>query len=173
MSDHHHHFTLDDLPRGGERLELARFSKLNGALLGCEPLGGLTEARDAFGVPIWSGGWQDCIDSLPRSDRMNPRPDVAMLMFGGVAYDARIDGRWRSPCDPEYERLYAQRVGAAVDTLSAGRTPVVLVKPAPVVAQATEDLHGVTDNRRRFISALRYGMRVETPTEFLAGMKKK
>ena len=31
----------------------------------------------------------------------------------------------------------------------------------------------VTDNRRHFISALRYGMRVETPGEYLAGMKRK
>ena len=29
----------------------------------------------------------------------------------------------------------------------------------------------ITDNRRHFISALRFGMRVETPTEFIAGMK--
>jgi len=31
----------------------------------------------------------------------------------------------------------------------------------------------VTDNRRHFLSALRYGIRVETPAEFLAGFKKK
>ncbi|HEX2457267.1 MAG TPA: PIN domain-containing protein [Vicinamibacterales bacterium] len=31
----------------------------------------------------------------------------------------------------------------------------------------------VTDNRRHFLSALRYGMRVETPAEFLAGLKGK
>jgi predicted nucleic acid-binding protein len=31
----------------------------------------------------------------------------------------------------------------------------------------------VTDNRRHFLSALRYGMRVETPTEFAAGLKAK
>ena len=31
----------------------------------------------------------------------------------------------------------------------------------------------VTDNRRHFLSALRYGIRVETPAEFLAGLKKK
>ena len=31
----------------------------------------------------------------------------------------------------------------------------------------------VTDNRRHFLSALRYGMRVETPSEFLAGLKGK
>jgi len=31
----------------------------------------------------------------------------------------------------------------------------------------------VTDNRRHFLSALRYGMRVETPKEFLTGLKGK
>ena len=29
----------------------------------------------------------------------------------------------------------------------------------------------VTDNRRHFLAALRHGLRVETPSEFLAGMK--
>lgn len=31
----------------------------------------------------------------------------------------------------------------------------------------------VTDNRRHFLSALRYDMRVETPAEFLASIKPK
>ena len=31
----------------------------------------------------------------------------------------------------------------------------------------------VTDNRRHFLAALRHGLRVETPTEFLAGIRKK
>ena len=31
----------------------------------------------------------------------------------------------------------------------------------------------VTDNRRHFLGALRYGVRVETPSEFLSGLKKK
>jgi predicted nucleic acid-binding protein len=31
----------------------------------------------------------------------------------------------------------------------------------------------VTDNRRHFLTALRYGIRVETPTEFLASVKRK
>jgi predicted nucleic acid-binding protein len=29
----------------------------------------------------------------------------------------------------------------------------------------------VTDNRRHFLAALRHGVRVETPSEFLAGLK--
>jgi hypothetical protein len=31
----------------------------------------------------------------------------------------------------------------------------------------------VTDNRRHFVSALRYDLRVETPSEFLANLKTK
>ena len=31
----------------------------------------------------------------------------------------------------------------------------------------------ITDNRRHFLSALRHGLRVETPTEFAAGLKKR
>lgn len=31
----------------------------------------------------------------------------------------------------------------------------------------------VTDNRRHFIAALRHGIRVDTPAEFLAGLKRK
>ena len=31
----------------------------------------------------------------------------------------------------------------------------------------------ITDNRRHFLSALRYGLRVETPGEFVAASKKK
>lgn len=31
----------------------------------------------------------------------------------------------------------------------------------------------VTDNRRHFLTALRYDMRVQTPTEFLDAMKKR
>jgi hypothetical protein len=40
------------------------------------------------------------------------------------------------------------------------------------VARAAGASVVITDNRRHFLAALRYGMRVETPTEFLAGLKK-
>ena len=41
------------------------------------------------------------------------------------------------------------------------------------IARAANAAVVVTDNRRHFLSALRYGLRVETPAEFLAGLKKK
>ncbi len=40
------------------------------------------------------------------------------------------------------------------------------------VARAAGATVVVTDNRRHFVSALRYGMKVETPAEFLAVLKK-
>ena len=41
------------------------------------------------------------------------------------------------------------------------------------IARAVGAAVVVTDNRRHFLSALRYDMRVETPTEFMAGLKTK
>jgi predicted nucleic acid-binding protein len=39
------------------------------------------------------------------------------------------------------------------------------------IARARQAEVVVTDNRRHFPSALRYGLRVETPAEFLEGLK--
>jgi predicted nucleic acid-binding protein len=39
------------------------------------------------------------------------------------------------------------------------------------VARAAGARVVVTDNRRHFVAALRHGLRVETPAEFLAGLK--
>jgi predicted nucleic acid-binding protein len=41
------------------------------------------------------------------------------------------------------------------------------------IARAAGATVVVTDNRRHFIAALRHGLRVETPAEFLAGLKGK
>jgi predicted nucleic acid-binding protein len=39
------------------------------------------------------------------------------------------------------------------------------------IAHAADAAVVVTDNRRHFVSALRHGLRVETPSEFLASLK--
>jgi hypothetical protein len=68
---------------------------------------------------------------------------------------------------PPGERL-AMLKGAAADGTAGGRiydthiAEIARVAGAPVV---------VTDNRRHFMASLRYGIRVETPAEFLAGLK--
>ena len=59
---------------------------------------------------------------------------------------------------------------AAHDAITGGR---VYDAHIAEVARAAGAHVVVTDNRRHFLSALRYGMRVETPAEFLSGLKGK
>jgi predicted nucleic acid-binding protein len=70
---------------------------------------------------------------------------------------------------PAADRLSFFR-GAVQENAAGGRiydahiADVARAAGAPVI---------ITDNRRHFLAALRYGIRVETPTEFLAGSKQK
>jgi predicted nucleic acid-binding protein len=59
---------------------------------------------------------------------------------------------------------------AARDAIAGGR---VYDAHIAEIARASGASIIVTDNRRHFVSALRYEMRVETPAEFLAGLKKR
>jgi predicted nucleic acid-binding protein len=59
---------------------------------------------------------------------------------------------------------------AAHDRIAGGR---IYDAHIAEVARAAGARVVVTDNRRHFLSALRHGMRIETPSEFLAGLKKK
>jgi predicted nucleic acid-binding protein len=110
--------------------------------------------------------WHCCLEffsvatRLPPEFRLSPAEAVQLLeleVFGRVAvYDLPAD-----------ERL-AMLKGAALDGTSGGRiydthiAEIARVARAPVV---------VTDNRRHFMASLRHGIRVETPAEFLAGLK--
>jgi peptidoglycan/LPS O-acetylase OafA/YrhL len=124
-------------------------SLYNSGRLGCEPLGGVTDARDDNQVPIWSGSWQNCLDKLPFGDGKARPVDVAVLLFGGVQWDAKIDGTWRSPCEPEYQSLYRDRIGEAVRLIQGRNTPVVVIKPPPVVSDILRDKKGLTDGVAR------------------------
>jgi predicted nucleic acid-binding protein len=59
---------------------------------------------------------------------------------------------------------------AAHDAVAGGRIYDAHIAD---VARAAGAAVIVTDNRRHFLGALRHGIRVETPAEFLSGMKKK
>lgn len=59
---------------------------------------------------------------------------------------------------------------AARDAIGGGR--IYDAHIAEVARAAAADVV-VTDNRRHFLSALRYGIRVETPAEFLASLRGK
>jgi len=68
---------------------------------------------------------------------------------------------------PERARMLE---AAAHDAISGGR---IYDAHIAEIARAVRADVVVTDNRRHFLSALRYGLRVETPAEFVASLKKK
>jgi predicted nucleic acid-binding protein len=110
--------------------------------------------------------WHCCLEFFSVSTRLPPEfrltPEVAARLL-----EAEIFGRMSVHDLPAGDRLAI--VKAAVrDGVAGGRiydahiAEVARAAGAPVV---------VTDNRRHFLAALRHGMRVETPTEFLSGFK--
>ena len=70
---------------------------------------------------------------------------------------------------PSGDRLPLLRA-AAHDAIGGGRIYDAHIAEVARAAKATVI---VTDNRRHFLAALRHGIRVETPGEFVAGLKKR
>jgi predicted nucleic acid-binding protein len=112
--------------------------------------------------------WHCCLEffsvatRLPPEFRVSPA-DAATLL------EEEIFGRMVVHDLPASERLALLRA-AAREAIAGGR---VYDAHIAEIARAVEADVIVTDNRRHFVSALRYDMRVETPAEFLAGLKKK
>ena len=70
---------------------------------------------------------------------------------------------------PAGERMAMVRA-AARDGVAGGR---IYDAHIAEIARAAGAAVVVTDNRRHFLSALRFGLRVETPAEFAASLKKR
>ena len=112
--------------------------------------------------------WHCCLEffsvatRLPPEFRVTPADALALLqeeVFGRMAvYDL-----------PAAARLPLLQSGAR-DGIAGGG--IYDAQIAEVARAAGADVV-VTDNRRHFLSALRYGMRVETPAEFVAALKSK
>ena len=112
--------------------------------------------------------WHCCLEffsvatRLPPEFRLSPA-DAAALLQEEVFSRMSVDDL------PAVERAPMLRA-AARDSIAGGR---IYDAHIAEVARAVGADVVVTDNRRHFLSALRYGMRVETPSEFLAGLKGK
>jgi predicted nucleic acid-binding protein len=106
--------------------------------------------------------WHCCLEffsvatRLPPEYRVSPADAVALL-------DQEVFARMAVHDLPAGERLQMVRA-AARDHIAGGRIYDAHIADIARAAGATVV---VTDNRRHFLSALRYDMRVETPTEFL------
>ena len=115
-----------------------------------------------------STAWHCCLEffsvatRLPPEFRVSPADAVTLL-------DAEILSRFSIHDLPAAERPRLL-TAAAHDRIAGGR---IYDAHIAEIARAAGASVVVTDNRRHFISALRHGMRVETPTEFVAALKKK
>ena len=112
--------------------------------------------------------WHCCLEffsvatRLPAEFRLPPA-DALRLVEEEIC--GRLDVRDLPPGD----RLPLLRAAAA-DGLTGGR---VYDAHIAEVARAAGAKVIVTDNRRHFVAALRHGIRVETPAEFVAALKRK
>ena len=115
-----------------------------------------------------STAWHCCLEfysvgtRLPPEFRLTPA-DAARLV------EEEIIGRMAIFELPGSARA-AFLAAAANDAVAGGRVYDAHIADVARAAGATVI---VTDNRRHFLGALRHGIRVETPAEFLSGMKKK
>jgi predicted nucleic acid-binding protein len=110
--------------------------------------------------------WHCCLEFYSVSTRLPPEfrlsaADAVQLV------ESEIFGRMTVHDLPAGARIPLLKT-AAQDDAAGGRiydahiAEIARAAGAPVV---------VTDNRRHFVASLRHGIRVETPVEFLAGLK--
>jgi len=110
--------------------------------------------------------WHCCLEffsaatRLPPEFRLSPADAVHLLQD-------EVFERMKVHDLPAGDRLLMLRA-AAYDSIAGGR---IYDSHIAEVARATGAAVIVTDNRRHFVSALRYDMRVETPAEFLGSLK--
>lgn len=112
--------------------------------------------------------WHCCLEFYSVATRLPPEYRVTPA-DAAVLLEEEVFGRMAVHDLPPAERLPMLRA-AARDAIGGGR---VYDAHIAEVARAAGARVVVTDNRRHFLSALRHGLRVETPAEFLVSLKKK
>jgi predicted nucleic acid-binding protein len=147
-------------------------SVLLGGLIDLGPQSGsaqsLMHAVAGRTVPSAATAWHCCLEffsvatRLPPEYRLTPA-DAALLL------EEEIVGRMEVHELPGRDRS-AMISQAAKEGTAGGRIYDVHIAE---VARAAGAAVIVTDNRRHFLAALRHGIRVETPAEFVAALKVK
>jgi predicted nucleic acid-binding protein len=118
-------------------------------------------------LPSPATSWHCCLEfysvatRLPPEFRIAPADAVTLL-------EVEVFGRMAVHDLPAADRLGMLHL-AARDGIAGGR---IYDSHIADVARASGARVVVTDNRRHFVSALRYDLRVETPAEFLDGLKR-
>ncbi len=123
----------------------------------------VTEGR----VTAPATAWHCCLEFFSVATRLPPEyrlpPDDAVTLL-----EQEVFARVAVHDLPAGDRVPMLRA-AAHDLIAGGR---IYDAHIAEVARAVRASVIVTDNRRHFLSALRYDVRVETPAEFVAALKK-
>lgn len=117
-------------------------------------------------VKAASTAWHCCLEFFSVATRLPPEFRVAPL-DAVTLIEQEVFARMAVHDLPAPERLPMLR-SIARDGIAGGRIYDAHIAD---IARAAGASVVVTDNRRHFVSALRYDMRVETPTEFLSRLK--
>ena len=123
---------------------------------------------DAEQIQAPATAWHCCLEffsvatRLPSEFRLSPAEAARLLREEVFSRMTVVD---LPPADRT--RLLE---AAAQDNTAGGR---IYDAHIAEVARAAGAAVIVTDNRRHFLSTLRYGIRVETPLEFLSGIKER
>jgi predicted nucleic acid-binding protein len=112
--------------------------------------------------------WHCCLEFFSVATRLPPEYRVAPA-DAVVLLQGEVFARMAVHDLPAADRLPMLQA-AAREAIVGGR---IYDAHIAEVARAGGATVVVTDNRRHFLSALRYGLRVETPSEFLAARSKK
>ena len=119
-------------------------------------------------VPAAATAWHCCLEFFSVATRLPPEfritpADAALLLHEEVFARLAVHDL------PAADRTSMLQTSAR-DGISGGR---IYDAHIAEIARAANAAVIVTDNRRHFLSALRYDMRVETPSEFVAALKGK
>jgi predicted nucleic acid-binding protein len=112
--------------------------------------------------------WHCCLEFFSVTTRLPPEFRLTPADAGRLA-EEEIFGRMVVHDLPPGDRGALLRT-AAQDGITGGR---IYDTHIAEIARAARAEVIVTDNRRHFLAALRHGIRVETPAEYLAGLKKR
>jgi predicted nucleic acid-binding protein len=112
--------------------------------------------------------WHCCLEFYSVATRLPPEFRISPADATTLLHE-EVFGRMVVHELPPVDRLRMLQT-AAHDAIAGGR---IYDSHIAETARATGAAVIVTDNRRHFVSALRYEMRVETPAEFLVNLKRK
>ena len=119
-------------------------------------------------IPSPATAWHCCLEFFSVATRLPPEFRIAPSDATVLLQD-EVFARMAVHDLPAAERMGMVQA-AARDGIAGGR---IYDAHIAEIARSVKATVIVTDNRRHFLSALRYGIRVETPAEFLAALKDK